>query len=209
MARRVAPINAAILAGDAVTGNSVITLADRMDAGRVLGQSDAHRTGTDRRRTARSARDRRARAVLRVIDEVSRGDCPGKEQDESQVTKASKLSRDDGWVDSASTAEPRRGRVHGLTPWPGVSVGIAGEQSVEKRSLKLLRVQAIERRSEEEPGTLIDAAAGTVAWRGGLWPSAARSAGPGKKAYELGRIPAGQTADWLNSPRAGSTRGAM
>src|SRR5690606_37944755 len=37
--RGAAPINAALLAGDAETGNSVITLADRMDAGLVLGQS--------------------------------------------------------------------------------------------------------------------------------------------------------------------------
>ncbi|XOV74482.1 MAG: methionyl-tRNA formyltransferase [Phycisphaerales bacterium] len=38
--RGAAPINHAILAGDSVTGNSVITLADRMDAGLVLGQSE-------------------------------------------------------------------------------------------------------------------------------------------------------------------------
>jgi methionyl-tRNA formyltransferase len=37
--RGAAPINAAVLAGDRETGNSVITLADRMDAGLVLGQS--------------------------------------------------------------------------------------------------------------------------------------------------------------------------
>jgi len=37
--RGAAPIHAAILAGDAITGNSVITLADKMDAGLVLGQS--------------------------------------------------------------------------------------------------------------------------------------------------------------------------
>src|SRR5690606_11806687 len=37
--RGAAPINHAILAGDAATGNSVITLADRMDAGLILGQS--------------------------------------------------------------------------------------------------------------------------------------------------------------------------
>src|SRR5258705_3491243 len=34
--RGAAPINAAILAGDTQTGNSVITLADRMDAGLIL-----------------------------------------------------------------------------------------------------------------------------------------------------------------------------
>jgi methionyl-tRNA formyltransferase len=38
--RGAAPINAAILAGDARTGNSVITLAQRMDSGQILAQSE-------------------------------------------------------------------------------------------------------------------------------------------------------------------------
>lgn len=180
--RGAAPINAAILAGDTVTGNSVITLADRMDAGRVLGQSERQ---IEPAQTAGELHDLLATdgpaLVLRVIDEVSRGACPGREQDESKVTKASKLSRDDGWVDFGTSAELCRRRVHGLTPWPGVSVGIVGEQSVEKRSLKLLRVQAVERRSEEDPGTLVDAAAGTVACAGGSGLRLLEVQAPGKK----------------------------
>src|SRR5689334_18777973 len=37
--RGAAPINAAILAGENITGNSIIRLAQKMDAGAVLGQS--------------------------------------------------------------------------------------------------------------------------------------------------------------------------
>jgi methionyl-tRNA formyltransferase len=38
--RGAAPINAAMVAGDTITGNSVITIAKAMDAGFVLGQSE-------------------------------------------------------------------------------------------------------------------------------------------------------------------------
>ena len=38
--RGAAPVHAAILSGDAVTGNSVIRLADKMDAGAVLGTNE-------------------------------------------------------------------------------------------------------------------------------------------------------------------------
>src|SRR6185436_13164720 len=38
--RGAAPINWAILSGETVTGNSVIRLAQRMDAGAILGQSE-------------------------------------------------------------------------------------------------------------------------------------------------------------------------
>jgi len=37
--RGAAPVNAAILAGDKITGNSIIRLAQKMDAGAILGQS--------------------------------------------------------------------------------------------------------------------------------------------------------------------------
>ena len=62
--RGAAPINAAILAGDKLTGNSIITLADRMDAGLILAQTDPpiqinpHHC----RRTARHVRRRWARS---------------------------------------------------------------------------------------------------------------------------------------------------
>ena len=38
-AKHAGPVNAAILGGDTETGNSVITLAERMDAGQILGTS--------------------------------------------------------------------------------------------------------------------------------------------------------------------------
>jgi methionyl-tRNA formyltransferase len=156
--RGAAPINAAILAGDTVTGNSVITIAERMDAGLVLGQDSM---AVDMRVTAGELHDQlSARGpvlVESVLAQMQAGTLNGRAQDESHVTKARKLSKSDAWIDFADSAEHGRRRVHGLTPWPGVAVQYRGQ------ALKLLRVEARPNPHDEAPGTILDPALGLVA----------------------------------------------
>lgn len=159
--RGAAPINHAILAGDAETGNSVITLAERMDAGLVLGQS---RRPIDPALTAGELHDVLAEdgpdLVLRVLAEQERGVLRAVEQDAAGVTLARKLSKADGWVDFGEGPEACRRRVHGLSPWPGVTVRFRGD------ALRLTRVEAMESlqpEAEAVAGALVDAETGVVA----------------------------------------------
>jgi len=135
--RGAAPINAAILGGDTVTGNSVITLADKMDAGLVLGQSTRDIAAE---LTAGGLHDLLAAdgsaLVLDVLTGRQGGTLTPKSQNESLVTLAGKFSKTDGYVDFSRPAEECRRRVHGLTPWPGVTVQFRGAP------LKLLRVMS-------------------------------------------------------------------
>ncbi len=161
--RGAAPINHAILAGDRATGNSVITLASRMDAGLILGQS--HRE-IDPLITAGELHDQLARDGAPIVQQVLAQHAANQlkpiEQDESLVTLAPKLSRANAWIDFTQPAEQCRRQIHGLTPWPGVPVAIAGAQ------LKLIRAQVIEPNAEQEEGAesssgaLPDAAPGTL-----------------------------------------------
>ncbi len=159
--RGAAPINHAILAGDAHTGNSVITLADRMDAGLILGQSER---AIEPHLTAGELHDLLSadgpELVLRVLDEHAQHRLKPREQDAALVTKAPKLSKADAWIDFTETAEACRRRVHGLSPWPGVLVAFRGEP------VKLGRVQALEHSEHAEAGTILDAKLGLVACRG-------------------------------------------
>jgi len=161
--RGAAPINWAVLAGDLQTGNSVITLADRMDAGLVLGQTAR---GIDPSQTAGELHDRLAAdgpaLVERVLRQHGEGSLVGEVQDEGLVTLAKKLTKGDGWVDFSEVAEACRRRIHGLTPWPGVTVTLQGAP------LKVLRVEPVGGMSERGPfGRLIDAGAGVVGCGGG------------------------------------------
>ncbi len=161
--RGAAPINAAILGGDPETGNSVITLAQRMDAGLVLGRT---RRAIDPALTAGELHDLLAAdgpaLVEQTLSEIGTAGVRGEAQIESLVTKARKLSRADSWVDFGESAEACRRRVHGLTPWPGVSVRI------QDKDLKLLRVAADPESGGSGPaGTLVDASTGRVACKDG------------------------------------------
>src|SRR5262249_11900418 len=92
--RGAAPINHAILAGDAETGNSVITIADRMDAGFVLGQSKRPITPE---LGAGELHDLLASDGPALIEQVlgayGNHSLRPITQDESLVTRARKLSR--------------------------------------------------------------------------------------------------------------------
>jgi methionyl-tRNA formyltransferase len=156
--RGAAPINAAILAGDPVAGNTVITLADKMDAGLVLGIS---RREVSPLWTAGELHDLLSQdgpdLVLDVLAKQFAGTLVPQVQDESLVTLAAKMSKNDGWIRPADGAEACRRRVHGLTPWPGVSAMLAGE------AIKLLRVCVDPEHSSSAPaGTLVNREAGAI-----------------------------------------------
>lgn len=162
--RGAAPINAAILAGDTETGNSVITLADRMDAGLVLGQS---RRPVDPMLTAGELHDALAQDGRALVESVLSDHAAGRlrpvTQDESLVTLAPKLSKSDGRVEFTGTPDELRRRVHGLTPWPGVTVRYRSEP------LRILRVQPEPASSHHgEPGTILDPGEGLVACAPGV-----------------------------------------
>ena len=165
--RGAAPINHAILAGDAITGNSVITLAERMDAGLILAQS---RFEIGPSETTGELHDRLAAdgpaLVPRVLDEKSRDALRPETQDETKVTLATKLDkRRDGWVDFKATASEARCRINGLSPWPAATVRFKGED------VKLLRAQeSVEAMdAQAAPGAVIDARRGLIACgRGGV-----------------------------------------
>lgn len=170
--RGAAPINAAVMAGDAETGNSVITLAERMDAGLVLAQS---RRAIEPSVTAGELHDLLSAdgpaLVLGVLADLDGAIARGAAQDESRATRAPKLSRSDAWVDWGRPAREVRARIHGFTPWPGVSVTIggAGGGGTGER-VKLLRVADQPQGGgggggggAMEPGRLVDASTGLVA----------------------------------------------
>src|ERR1051326_1316404 len=92
--RGAAPINWAIIRGEKVTGNSVIRLAERMDAGAILGQSPVEIGELE---TAGELHDQLALdgadLVAKVIDQLANGTVVERPQDDSQATTAPKLNR--------------------------------------------------------------------------------------------------------------------
>lgn len=142
--RGAAPINHAILAGDAEAGNSVITLADRMDAGLILAQARRAIMPTT---TAGELHDLLAAdgpaLVLDVLERHRAGTLEPVAQDPALVTLAPKLSKADGWVDFGDSAVACSRRINGLSPWPGVTVKFRDEP------LKILCAEPLAQSSEQ------------------------------------------------------------
>jgi len=118
--RGAAPINAAIMGGETETGVSIITLADRMDAGFVLGQAKMDIAPDD---TAESLHDKLAKlspsVLMETIAQIVAGTAVYSRQDESLVTFAHKLKKSDGFIDWSRPAEKIANMARGLWPWPG------------------------------------------------------------------------------------------
>lgn len=143
--RGAAPINWAILTGEKETGLSVISLAQKMDAGLIYART---RTPIDPLETAGELHDRLAALGPQLVDDVlerhARGALHGLPQDESLATRAPKLSKADSRVDFSADCQTVRCRIHGLTPWPGVTVTCTPAKPPSTAfPLKLLRVRSL------------------------------------------------------------------
>ncbi len=169
--RGAAPINRAMMAGDASTGVSVISLAERMDAGDVHAVRE---TVIDPAETAGELHDRLAAlgpsAVLEVLERFGRGEIRAESQDESLATRAAKLGRADATVDFSMTPDLVRARIHGLVPWPGCEVVVESPVGEKASTIDRLRLHRVEVASDANVAGLASGtldAAGLVACDGG------------------------------------------
>lgn len=154
--RGAAPINWAILAGDAVAGNSVIRLAQKMDAGAVLAMSE---TPIGELETAGELHDRLSEdgvpLMLRTIEELAVGRAIEQEQDHSAATLASKLSRELATLDFTRPAGELARKIRGLYPWPGCRVELRSAEDKGLDRLRLVRARAVASSSKAQPGEIL------------------------------------------------------
>jgi methionyl-tRNA formyltransferase len=155
--RGAAPINWAILSGESMTGNSVIRLAQKMDAGAVLGQSELPIGELE---TAGELHDRLsedgAPLMLRVVEELAAGRAVDTPQDETLATLAPKLSRESATIDWTRPAAEIARRIRGLYPWPGCRVKLCDAERTAVTTLRLVRARPADSEGTRwQPGELM------------------------------------------------------
>jgi methionyl-tRNA formyltransferase len=138
--RGAAPINWAIINGETTTGLSIITLSEKMDAGKILAQSHTDIAPDE---TAGQLHDRLAKLaaplLLDTIEKIADGTAVYIEQDHKKATCAHKLKKSDGFLDFAEPAEVLARKIRGFWPWPGASANY-----VSKKIGKSVRVTIAE-----------------------------------------------------------------
>jgi methionyl-tRNA formyltransferase len=148
--RGAAPINWAILSGETVTGNSVIRLAQRMDAGHVLGQSEVPIGELE---TAGELHDRLADGALllpRVVEALAGGRAVETPQNDALATMAPKLSRDVSKIDWSRGAGEVARKIRGLYPWPGCRAKLCDAAGETIDTLRLVRARPTAAETDDE-----------------------------------------------------------
>jgi methionyl-tRNA formyltransferase len=139
--RGAAPINWAIIRGETHTGVSIITLADKIDAGDILAQV---RTEIGPQETAGQLHDRLAQLaaplLLETLAALEAGTATYTKQNEAEATFAPKLRKSDGYLDFHEPAEVLARKIRGLTPWPGAAACFTSRQT--QKSTRVVLVSA-------------------------------------------------------------------
>jgi len=145
--RGAAPIAWAILAGDPVTGISVMRVEREMDAGPValaletpIGDDES--CGELTGRLALLAAD----AIERAVEQIARDEVRWTPQDPSRATTAPKLERSDARLDFRDTAAALARRVRALSPRPG-AYSVLGDEP-----LRILAARVLDEPVDREPG---------------------------------------------------------
>ncbi|WP_332663475.1 methionyl-tRNA formyltransferase [Aeromicrobium sp.] len=127
--RGAAPVQRAIMAGDEVTGATVFSLVEELDAGPVLG-SITERIREDDTAAELLARlaDWGSKLLVDVIDHIEDGDIAAVAQPEDNISYAHKLTTEDARIDWNRPAFAIDRHIRGCTPAPGAWTLLEGER---------------------------------------------------------------------------------
>jgi methionyl-tRNA formyltransferase len=153
--RGAAPIQRAIMAGDAESGVAIMQMGEGLDTGPVVHEV---RTAITERTTAQSLHDDLAQAGAQAMSEVLArlqrdGTLEATPQPQAGVTYAEKISKQEARIDFTRAAHEVLRHVHGLSPFPGAWCMVPSPGKPVR--VKLLEVQ-VEPSLSGQPGEVLD-----------------------------------------------------
>lgn len=150
--RGAAPVEGAILAGDAVTGVSIIRMTPVMDAGPILLQREIPLQDSDTQETLKKRlAELGARTLLEALDLLARGELTETPQDETLATYTRPVKKSDARIDWNLDAVQIDRMVRAYNPWPVARTDFGG------RELLIWRAEPVASASQNAacPGTLL------------------------------------------------------
>jgi methionyl-tRNA formyltransferase len=149
--RGAAPVAAAILSGDPVTGVTIMRMDEGLDTGPILAQEEYpiavdDTTGSLTAKLAALG----AQFLIETLARWLRGEVEARPQDDALATYCSHLKKEDGLLDWNQTAEHLDRQVRAYEPWPGAYTTWQG------RRLKVLRARPLaDWAGEGAPGQVV------------------------------------------------------
>ena len=150
--RGAAPIQHAILAGDTHTGITIMQMDAGLDTGDMLLklpiEIGAHETGGE-------LHDRLAalgaQAILQTLQDLQAGRLRPEKQDDALATYASKLDKQEAWIDWTQPAAQIDRQIRAFNPWPVAQTRIAD------KVLRIRKAEIIDTPPAASPGTILNA----------------------------------------------------
>jgi methionyl-tRNA formyltransferase len=149
--RGAAPIPAAILAGDRVTGVTIMHMDEGMDTGPILAQAECPITPDDTTGSL-SARlaELGARLLVETLPAWLGGQIDAQPQDDALATYCPLIRKQDGRLDWTLPAAQLDRQVRAYDPWPGAYTTWQGQR------LKVLRARPLaDWRGRGQPGQVV------------------------------------------------------
>ncbi len=159
--RGAAPVQAAILAGDKVTGSTIMRMDAGMDTGPILAQAALaiqpdDSGGTLTARLAQQGAD----LLIETLPRWLAGEISPQFQDASLATLCRPLRKEQGLIDWAQPASQIAQAVRAFNPWPAASTVWQGQP------LKILQAEALPDQTGKEAGQVRLAGAAVVVTTG-------------------------------------------
>jgi methionyl-tRNA formyltransferase len=137
--RGAAPIQRAILAGDAKTGITIMQMDEGLDTGAMLLKSECEMTKTD---TTETLHDRLAnlgaQTLLQALENFSQ--LKPEKQNDSLATYAQKIKKDEAKINWNLSADEIERQVRAFNPWPVAFFG-EGDKTVRVWEAKMISTQ--------------------------------------------------------------------
>jgi methionyl-tRNA formyltransferase len=158
--RGAAPVHRAIMAGESITGVTIMQVVRELDAGPMLSTAerpiDPDETSVD---VERDLAELGADLLVRTLDDLAAGRVREVQQDPAAATYAPKITREDGLIDWDRPARAIHDQVRALHPWPHAHSFLEGVRYLVLRSRVVDRAKAP---VEAAPGTVVEARGDTL-----------------------------------------------
>ena len=147
-----APIQRAVLAGDAITGVTTMYLSAGMDEGDTIYTAE---TAIGETETSGALFDRLApmgaELLVRTLRDIEAGTAPRMPQDHAKATYAPPLSREESPIDWSMSARMVLKHICGMQPWPCATAELGGT------AFKIFAAAYTYRPTAKAPGTVLSA----------------------------------------------------
>ena len=172
--RGAAPIHRAIMAGDPVTGVTIMQMEAGLDTGPMLAFA---RTPVEDKTTGELTEElAEIGAQLMVGTLIDLAALHPLEQDDQKASYAAKIDKSEARIDWSRPAEEVVRQIHGLSPFPGAWFELDGDR------VKVLRAEKVD--GEGSPGEVLDAQLTIACGEGALRPLELQRAGKPKMDLE-------------------------